>query len=292
MKGVIVKGIAGFYFVKAEGAVYRCKARGIFRKNGVKPVTGDVAEIEVTSGGDAVIDSIDKRKNEFIRPQISNVDCFIVVISPIRPKPNFSVIDRILVMAEKNEADVIICINKIDIAEKEKVKYIEDIYKTIYPVVSVSARSGDGVGQLNSLMQNAKYALVGPSGAGKSTLLNALLPSANVETGEISRKTLRGKHTTRHTEIFDMKPGVMLFDTPGFTSFSVADIEPDELQRLYPEMAELYGQCEYNGCIHMKETGCAVKDAVKTGGVHESRYGSYSEIYKEIIVKRKYLYRG
>ena len=291
MRGVIVKGIAGFYFVSAEDGLYRCKARGIFKKGGISPLVGDDAEIEILEDGDAVINAIGKRKNEFLRPPISNVDCFVVVVAAVKPKPNFSIIDRILAVAEKNQAEVLICINKTDIAEKERVRSISEIYESVYPVVCVSALAGVGVDQLRSSMLNGKYALAGPSGAGKSTLLNAMQPSANAAVSEISRKTSRGKHTTRHTEIFDIGSGTMICDTPGFTSFSVADVEPDELQHLYPEIAGLYGKCEYKNCMHIKEDGCAVKDAVESGGIHESRYRSYSEIYREIVVKRKYLYR-
>jgi len=288
MKGLIVKGIAGFYYVKADSEVFQCKARGIFKKYGIIPMIGDIVTIEVLPGGDAVINAIDERKNEFIRPPVSNVDCFVIVIAAAKPEPNLKIVDRFLAIAEKNKAEAVICVNKIDLAEEAKIKTIKEIYEDIYPVVFVSALSGDGIDTLKSLMKNEKYAFAGPSGAGKSTLLNVLQPSAKAETGEISKKTSRGKHTTRHAEIFETEFGAMVYDTPGFTSFDVIDAEADELQHLYPEIEKLYGKCKYRNCMHIKETGCAVRDAVKSGIIHKSRYGSYKEIYEEIITNREF----
>jgi len=288
MQGTIIKGIGGFYFVKTGKEVFRCKARGIFKKDNITPMVGDLVELESTENGFIVINSIIKRKNEFIRPPVSNVDCFIVVTSAAKPETNFSVVDRFLVMAESNDAEAVICINKVDIAEDAGIRSIESVYENLYPVVCVSAVSGQGTDRLKKLMGNGKFALAGPSGAGKSTLLSALQPQANVETGEISRKTSRGKHTTRHTEIFELEAGVMVYDTPGFTSFDTPDVEADELQHMYPEMAELYGKCRYKNCVHIKEAGCAVAAAATAGQIHESRYGTYREIYNEIISNRKF----
>ena len=288
MKGLIVKGIAGFYYVKADSEVFQCKARGIFKKYGIIPMIGDIVTIEVLPDGNAVINAIDERKNEFIRPPVSNVDCFVIVIAAAKPEPNLKIVDRFLAIAEKNKAEAVICVNKIDLAEEAKIKTIKEIYEDIYPVVFVSALSGDGIDTLKSLMKNEKYAFAGPSGAGKSTLLNVLQPSAKAETGEISKKTSRGKHTTRHAEIFETEFGAMVYDTPGFTSFDVIDAEADELQHLYPEIEKLYGKCKYRNCMHIKETGCAVRDAVKSGIIHKSRYGSYKEIYEEIITNREF----
>jgi len=289
MKGLIVKGIAGFYYVKTDDAIFECKARGIFKKDGIIPKIGDVVTIEVLQDGNAVINAIDERKNECIRPPISNVDCFVVVIAAAKPEPNLRVVDRFLVMAEKNKAEAMICVNKTDLADEEKIQTIQEIYENIYPVVFVSAFSGDGIDALRASMgKKEKYALAGPSGAGKSTLLNALLPSAEAETGEISKKTSRGKHTTRHAEIFEIESGAMVYDTPGFTSFDVIDVEADELQHLYPEIEKLYGQCKYRNCMHIKEAGCAVIDAVKAGTIHQSRYDSYKEMVEEVINNREF----
>ena len=288
MKGLIVKGIAGFYYVRAKNATYQCKARGIFKKDGVSPMVGDIVCIEILEDGNAVINTIEERKNGFTRPPVSNVDCFVIVIAAAKPEPNFKIVDRFLVMAEKNKAEAIICVNKTDLAEGAKIQEIRGIYENIYPVVFTSAITGDGTDELKSLMTNNKYALAGPSGAGKSTLLNALYPLADADTGEISKKTSRGKHTTRHAEIFETGFGAMLYDTPGFTSFDVIDASADELAHLYPEIESLYGTCKFRNCMHIKETGCAVLKAVEAGTIHKSRYCSYKEIYEEIINNREF----
>jgi len=167
IQGVIVKGIAGFYYVKTNDSLYECKARGIFKKDGIVPLVGDIVDIETQAGGGAVINSIQERKNEFIRPPVSNVDCFVVVVAAERPEPNFSVVDRFLAMAEDNGADAVICVNKIDISDEVKINHIKEIYERVYPIVCVSALSGYGVGELRELTQNGKYALAGPSGVGK-----------------------------------------------------------------------------------------------------------------------------
>jgi len=287
-KGLIIKGIAGFYYVKVGTTTYQCKARGIFKKDGIKPMVGDIARIEVLENGDAIINAIEERKNEFIRPFVSNVDCFVVVIASAKPDPNFTIVDRFLAVAEKNKAEAIICVNKIDLAKEEKLQMIEDIYGEIYPIILISALRGDGLESMKSFMTNKKYAFAGPSGAGKSTLLNALQPTAEAGTGEISTKTSRGKHTTRHAEIFETDFGAMIYDTPGFTSFDVIADDVEELEYLFPEIEKLYGQCKYRGCAHIKEADCAVQKAVKSGAIHPSRYNSYKEMYDEIIKSNAY----
>ncbi|MEL7655371.1 MAG: ribosome small subunit-dependent GTPase A [Bacillota bacterium] len=288
MKGIIVKGIAGFYYVKTGDKVYQCKARGIFKKDGVIPYVGDEVIIEKISEDEAVVNEILPRKNFFIRPPIANVDCFVIVIAAAKPDPNPDIIDKFLVMAEKNHTDIIICINKIDLVSEEKRKKIEEIYQNIYPVVCVCGATGDGIDKLSAQMEYKKCALAGPSGTGKSTLLNRLQTRCTVETGVISEKTKRGKHTTRHVELFETDFGALVFDTPGFTSFDILDAEEDELHFLYPEMTELIGGCKYDDCRHIKEPDCCIRDAVNQGKIHESRYQSYVNQYKEIQERRKY----
>lgn len=288
MKGIIVKGIAGFYYVKAENKVHQCKARGIFKKDGTVPYVGDEVIFELVPDGDAVITEICPRKNVFIRPPIANVDCFVIVAAAARPEPNYEIIDRFLVMAEYNHTDIIICVNKIDLADQDKLQWIRDIYQDIYPLVFISASKGVGIEALMALLKDRKSALAGPSGAGKSTLLNKLQAGLSVETGDISPKTKRGKHTTRHVEIFQMDFGGMIYDTPGFTSFDVLDAEEDELQFLFPEIAELVGNCKYDNCRHIKEPGCRIREAVESGKIHQFRYESYVNLHKEIQKRRKY----
>ena len=288
MKGIIVKGIAGFYYVKAGGKIYQCKARGIFKKDGITPYAGDEVNIEKFDEEEAVINEILPRKNFFIRPPVANVDCFVIVAAAAKPEPNPDVIDKFLVMAEKSQTDIIICINKIDLVADKKRREIEDIYRDIYPLVSVCGKTGQGIGELTALLKDQKCALAGPSGAGKSTLLNRLQSRYTVETGDISEKTKRGKHTTRHVELFETDFGALIFDTPGFTSFDILDAAEDELHYFYPEMAGLIGGCRYDNCRHIKEPDCCIREAVKQGKIHESRYSSYVNQYKEIQEKRKY----
>ena len=288
MEGLIVKGIAGFYYVRAGGVVFQCKARGIFKKDGIVPMVGDSVMIEVLDEKNAVINAINERKNAFIRPPVSNVDRFIVVLAAANPEPNFKTADRFLVMAEKNGAKAAICVNKIDIADRGIVQTVRDIYESVYPVVCVSALLGEGISDLAGILGTDRCALAGPSGTGKSTLLNALFPAGMAETGELSQKTARGKHTTRHTELFLTESEAMLFDTPGFSALDITGIEDGELMHLFPEIAELFGKCKYRNCMHINEAGCAVREAVKAGTIHRSRYGSYKDIIKEIRDNREF----
>lgn len=288
IEGIIVKGIAGFYYVKSDDGVIECKARGVFKKYGVKPMVGDNVRVEVKKDGGAVMISIGERKNEFIRPPVSNVDFFIVTVAAAKPSPDFRLLDKVLLTAEKNGAGAIICVNKIDIAAPSEVRLIEDIYEGIYPLICVSALTGRGVDELRAAMTGGRYAFTGPSGVGKSTLLNLLHPSAGAEMGELSKKTERGRHTTRSAEIFEIETGVLVCDTPGFTAFSTAIGSADEVMHLFPEIAKYYGKCKFKNCMHLEETGCAVREAVKEGVIHLSRYDSYREICREITDSKTY----
>jgi ribosome biogenesis GTPase len=288
MEGIVVKGIAGFYYVKTEDNVYQCKARGIFKKDGIKIAVGDLVNIEFNEGSDATITVIHERRNSFIRPPIVNVDCFAVVLAAADPEPNLMITDRFLVMAEKSNVDIILCVNKVDLARPEMLEKLKEIYGDIYPIVFLSSKIGVGMEELKELMKSKKCALAGPSGVGKSTILNALEPRLTAEIGEISEKTKRGKHTTRHVEIFDTDFGAMIFDTPGFTSFEVLEVEEDELHHLYPEMIPYLGQCKYDDCRHIKEPGCRVLEALDEGKINKSRYNSYAQQYKDIKEKKKY----
>jgi len=274
--------------VKTAEQIYQCRARGIFRDMGVTPMIGDNVDIEVQDDGDAVVDRIYPRKNEFLRPPVSNIDMMVVVAAAARPKPNTAVIDKLLVAAEKSSVEIMVCINKIDIADPQIVGGLREIYERIYPLVLASGKTGEGIEDLKKHLKGKKSAFAGPSGAGKSTLLNRLQPSIEAETGSVSSKTKRGRHTTRHVEIFDMDFGGMVYDTPGFTSFDTSDAGLEELHFLFPEMRPFIGKCRYDNCRHLKEPDCAVTAAVEAGKISRSRYDSYTAQYKDIEEKNKY----
>lgn len=292
MRGTIVKGIGGFYYVFPEtgGALLECRARGLFRKERITPCVGDRVICSVVSSGDGqdqgVIEEILERKNVFIRPPVSNVDCFVIVMAAAEPSPNFLILDQFLVMAEQEQTDAVICINKVDLAEEKTLSELCDIYEGLYPLHFVCGRSGQGTEKLAQTAAGRNVALAGPSGVGKSTILNQLLGKKRMQTGEISQKTRRGRHTTRHVELFPMEEGGMLFDTPGFTSFDILNADESELFYFFPEMEACAGKCRYDNCRHVSEPDCAVREALAAGKIHPSRYRSYIEML-QILQKKK-----
>lgn len=290
MKGLIIKGIGGFYYIRTEAGVIEAKGRGIFKKQGVTLCVGDEVEVTVLdeAGKKGVIEEIFPRKNHFIRPPIANIDTFVVVFAAHSPEPNYPVIDKFLITAELHDIEPVICVNKRDLAADPEIEELRSIYEKAYRVVTVSGKTGEGLEELKALIKGKKAALAGPSGVGKSSILNALHPKAEMETGEISRKTERGRHTTRHVEIFSIEGGGMIFDTPGFTSFELGDIEESELGHYYREFNDYNDRCRYGDCRHLKEPECAVRKAVSEGKIHEFRYRSYVYNHEELKNKRKY----
>ena len=289
MIGLIVKGIGGFYYVKDdEGNVTQCRARGSFKNEGITPCVGDKVDYEILDDGDGIVEKIYPRKNHFIRPPVSNIDLMAIVTTASTPKPVPYIIDKFLVMAERSGAEIIICVNKADKAKKKILSELKEVYGNIYPVHVISAATGEGLEELKDALKGKKCAFAGPSGVGKSTLINALNPGMELETGEISKKTNRGKHTTRHVEIFTLPFGAMIYDTPGFTSFDVFENEVTMLQHNFPEMREYLGKCKYDDCIHLKEPECSVLDALEEGKISKSRYDSYVRMIEEIRKKKNY----
>ena len=292
MQGKIIKGIAGFYYVHVvEFGVYECKAKGIFRKDKKKPLVGDDVEIEVLSEVEKTgsIINIFERKNELIRPAVANINQALVVFAAAKPSPHFNLLDRFLVMMQTKEIPVILCFNKEDIASEEKLSELAEIYeKCGCQLIFVSAKEEKNMETLRRMLEGKTTAIAGPSGVGKSSIINLLNPKANMETGSISRKIERGKHTTRHSELFMIGEDSYIMDTPGFSSLYVNDFEKEELKYYFPEFELYEGQCRFNGCDHIHEPGCAVKEAVEKGKIHAVRYEDYKELYEELKNKRRY----
>ena len=292
MQGKIVKGIAGFYYVHVAGSgVYECKAKGVFRKENIKPLVGDDVEIEVLDEKDmeGSITKILPRKNDLIRPAVANIDQALVVFAVTQPDPHFNLLDRFLVMMERKEISTVLCFNKTDIAEEPLITELEQIYRGCgYPVLFTSAREEENIGKLKDLLKGKTTAIAGPSGVGKSSLINLLQSEVKMETGSISRKIARGKHTTRHSELLVLGEDSYIMDTPGFSSLYVNDFEKEELKYCFPEFAPYEGRCRFNGCDHIHEPGCAVKAAVEDGKIHRVRYEDYTEMYRELKERKRY----
>ncbi len=292
MQGKIIKGIAGFYYVHVvESGLYECKAKGIFRKEKMKPLVGDIVEIDILDETEKKgnITEIIARKNELIRPAVANIDQALVVFAVTKPKPHFNLLDRFLIMMESKDIPVVLCFNKKDIATEPEIQELKDIYeKCGYQIVFTSALEGENTEELKDLLHGKTTAIAGPSGVGKSSLINIFQPNANMETGSISEKIERGKHTTRHSELIWIEDNTYIMDTPGFSSLYTNDFEKEELKYYFTEFSEYEGQCRFLGCDHIHEPGCAVKQALDEGKIHPVRYANYLEMYNELKEKRRY----
>lgn len=292
MQGKIIKGIAGFYYVHVvHSGIYECKAKGIFRNKKIKPLVGDNVEIDIIDEEKRIgnIVEIAERTNELIRPAVANIDQSLVVFAVMRPDPNINLLDRFLVMMERQDVPVIICFNKVDLVPEEELIELRDTYVNAgYHVIFTSTLNGNGVEDVKRILIGKTTAFAGPSGVGKSSMLNVIIPDANSETGGISEKIGRGKNTTRHTEIFNLEDETYIMDTPGFTSLYTNDFEKEELKWYFPEFREYEGKCRFNGCIHENEPDCAVKDALEEGKISESRYKNYLQMLDEIKNRKKY----
>lgn len=292
MQGKIIKGIAGFYYVDVvESGLYECKAKGIFRKEKMKPLVGDKVEIEILDEEEKTgnIVQILPRMNELIRPAVANIDQALVVFAVTEPKPHFNLLDRFLIMMESKEIPVVLCFNKSDIAAEQEVDELREIYGVCgYPLIVASALNEENIEPVREILRGKTTAIAGPSGVGKSTLINLLQSEVRMETGEISKKIARGKHTTRHSELIRIDADSYIMDTPGFSSLYVNTYEKEELKYYFREFAPFEGRCRFNGCDHVHEPGCAVKDAVENEKIHRVRYEDYLEMYRELKDKKKY----
>ncbi len=297
MIGKIVKGIAGFYYVDIDHVgVYQCRARGIFRNQKIKPLIGDNVRIEVTHEEDMEGNVLEilPRKNELIRPTVSNIDQAFVVFSVAHPEPNLNLLDRFLIAVMSNGIEAIICFNKIDLLDKLDSEVVNMYRQAGYKVMMMSAVHGDEgdllvmIDQIESEMKGKTTVFAGPSGVGKSTIINLIQEHTYMETGSISDKIKRGKHTTRHVNLIPIDHHSYVVDTPGFSSLQLEELEAEEVKEYYIEFARYEPMCKFAGCNHINEPKCGVKDALKNGDIHEIRYNNYLHIYNEIMDKKKY----
>ncbi len=279
--GIILKGIGGFYYVEAAGAVYECKARGVFRKKRITPLAGDRVQITVTDdGAENTIDEIFERKNFLKRPPVANIESLIIVVSTVSPRPSTFVIDKLIAVAECKNIEPIVVFTKADLESAQK---LFDIYKLAgIACAMVSNKTGEGVEEVRSLLSGKICAFTGNSGVGKTSLLNALDPALSLATGEISEKLGRGRHTTRQAELFKTCDGYIV-DTPGFSALDLEKdqvIRKDELAECFREFRPYLGSCRFSTCSHTCDKGCRIMQAVEDGEISRSRHNSYVEMYQ------------
>jgi ribosome biogenesis GTPase len=289
LEGVIVRGIAGFYYVEThKGNIIECKARGRFRKEKLSPIVGDRVYIDLIDEAHGVIDEIKQRKNQLIRPLVANVDQAIVVFALKKPDINFTLLDKLLIFIEHHNIDAVICLNKSDLADEEELESTVGIYEKIgYKIIKTNGLTGEGLNLLKEIMEGKISVFAGPSGVGKSTIFNKIQDRIVMETGEISQKIHRGKHTTRHAELIEISIGTYIVDTPGFSSLDLNFINSEELQYAFREFEEYLGQCKFSSCMHFKESGCRIKEMVKEGIIPIERYDAYVEILQELQNNRR-----
>lgn len=290
--GKIIKGIGGFYYVDTESGIYECRARGIFRKDKITPLVGDRVKISVVDeeSKKGVVEEIDKRDTELVRPPIANVDKALIVFAITNPKPNLSLLDRFIVLAEKENLEIVIVLTKADLDEDNTLDKLKSIYELSgYKVIPVSNKTKLNIDKIKEELKDNVVVFAGPSGVGKSSLLNEIDSNFKLQIGEVSDKIKRGKHTTRHAELLKLECGGMVADTPGFSSLTLDDIEDVELKSYFIEFDE-FDDCRFGSrCVHENEPSCSVKEAVEEGKISKKRYDSYIQLLNEIRqVKRRY----
>ena len=292
MQGKIVKGISGFYYVHVVGTgIYECKAKGVFRNRKVKPLVGDNVEIVVLDEEKRLgnVEKILSRKNELIRPAVSNIDMALVIFAAAKPDPNFNLLDRFLCMMEYQKVSVTICFNKCDLVSEEEKEKLWQIYAPAgYDILFTSVKTGENIDNLKALLADKTTTVAGPSGVGKSSLINELQTGVRMQTGAISDKIGRGKHTTRHSEIISIGQDTYIMDTPGFSSMDLPGFEKEDLWTCYPEFVPYEPECRFIRCSHIGEPDCGVKNALAEGKINQVRYDNYVMLYEEMKNIHKY----
>ena len=278
-KGLIIKALSGFYYVRTEEGVVACRARGKFRLDGVSPLVGDVVSFDMTADGKGFVQSIAPRKNLFIRPAVANVDYLVLMCANVNPITDPFLVDRVAVIAEHAGCGCIICINKCDLDPGDEL--YEIFSSTAYPLIRTSAVTGEGVSELWELIRGKTVAFAGNSGVGKSSLLNVIAPGYNVSVGEVSEVLGRGKHTTRHVELIEAAGG-FVFDTPGFSRLETDELYASNLWQYFPEISSFHGECRFRTCNHVGEPGCSVKQALEDGIIAPSRYENYVTLFNKL----------
>lgn len=290
IEGIIIRGVGGNYYVDIGQEIIECRARGLFRVQNIKPLVGDRVLIRLTSENEEVgyIEEIKERSNEIKRPSVANVEQLLIFFAVTNPEPSFLLLDKLLIAAEINKLKPIICFNKSDLCSDERKKQLCDIFvNTGYRVLFTSKKDEASIENLKNVLKNKLNVFSGPSGVGKSSMMNSVQPDFELKTGDISEKLKRGKHTTRHAEIYKLNFGGYVVDTPGFSSFNLHSIDQYELSEYYPEIQKYNEGCRFDDCLHHMEPGCTIKEAVANGLISKTRYENYTKLLEEIINTKK-----